>query len=85
MRIQNWDRWHRESQQAQETLRRFSRVSEKIRGYAYEAGWLSSAYLRVIMSLPRAQREEELRLLEQQTRDLEAEMIVSALMNKETA
>lgn len=82
MRIQNWTRWHQESDQAQETLRRFSRASEKTRGYAYEAGWLSSAYLRMIMSLPRGRREQELRLLEQQTRDLEAEQVVAALTNK---
>ena len=85
MRIQDWDRWHRESDQAQDAIRKFSRVCEQTRGWAYEAGWLSSAYLRVIMSLPRAQREEELRMLADQTKALEAEMIMSSLMNKETA
>ena len=85
MRIQNWDRWRQESDQAQDAIRKFSHVCEHARGWAYEAGWLSSAYLRVIMSLPRAQREEELRMLEDQTKTLEAEMIMSSLMNKETA
>ena len=84
MRIQNWDRWHQESQRAQDTIRKFSLVCEQTRGWAYEAGWLSSAYLRVIMSLPRAQREEELRMLEDQTKTLEAEMIMSQLMNRES-
>ncbi len=84
MRIQNWDRWHAESQSTQETLRRFSKVVEQTRGYAYEAGWLSSAYLRVVMSLPRAQREQELALIESEIKRLEAEQIISRLMNKET-
>lgn len=85
MRIQNWDRWHQESQATQKTLRRFSGVVEKTRGYAYEAGWLSSALVRTIMSLPRAQREQELALIEDEIKRLEAEQIVSKLMNKETS
>ena len=84
MRIQNWDRWHQESRQAQDAIRDFSRVCEQARGWAYEAGWLSSAYLRVIMCLPRAQREEELGMLADQTKALEAEMIMSQLMNRES-
>lgn len=84
MKIQNWDRWHQESQTTQSTLRRFSQVTEKTRGYAYEAGWLSSALIRVIMSLPRAQREQELKLIEDEIRRLEAEQIVSTLMNRGT-
>lgn len=84
MKIQNWDRWHQESQATQATLRRFSRIVEQARGYAYEAGWLSSAYLRVVMSLPRSQREQELKLIEDEIRRLEAEQIISRLMNKET-
>ena len=84
MRIQNWDRWHQESQATQETLRRFSKVVEQTRGYAYEAGWLSSAYLRVVMSLPRAQREQELALIEDEIKRLEAEQIIAKLTNKET-
>ena len=84
MRIQNWDRWHQESRTTGETLRRFSKVVEQTRGYAYEAGWLSSAYLRVVMSLPRSQREQELKLIEDEIQRLEAEQIISRLMNKET-
>lgn len=83
MRIQNWTRWHQESDQAHDTIRAFSRVCEKTRGYAYEAGWLSSSYLRVVMSLPRAQREQELALIESEIKRLEAEQIMSAL-TKET-
>jgi hypothetical protein len=85
MRIQNWDRWLEESRTTGETLRRFSGVVEKTRGYAYEAGWLSSAYHRVLMSLPRAVREQELKLIEADIKRLEAEQIVSALTNRETA
>jgi hypothetical protein len=85
MRIQNWDRWLEESKITAETLRRFSGVVEKNRGYAYEAGWLSSAYHRVLMSLPRAVREQELKLIEADIKRLEAEQIVSALTNRETA
>ena len=82
MRIQDWDRWRRESDQAQDAIRKFSHVCEQARGWAYEAGWLSSAYLRVIMSLPRAQREEELRMLADQTKILEAEQIIAELSKK---
>jgi hypothetical protein len=35
------------------------------------------------MDLPRARREEELRMLADQTKMLEAEQIMSTLMNKE--
>jgi hypothetical protein len=84
MRIQNWHRWLEESRTTGETLRRFSGVVEKNRGYAYEAGWLSSAYHRVLMSLPRAQREQELGLIEAEIKRLEAEQIMSALTKKET-
>ena len=79
MRIQNWDRWHQESQQAQAIINKFSRVAEKTHGYAYEAGWLSSAYLRVIMCLPRAQREEELGMMRQETQRLEQQHLIQTL------
>ena len=85
MRIQNWHRWIEESRTTGETLRRFSKVVEQTRGYAYEAGWLSSSYVRVLMSLTRAQREQELALIESEIKRLEAEQIVSALTNRETA
>ena len=82
MRIQNWDRWHQESDQAQESMRQFTRTCEATNGYAWAAGWLSSAYLRMVMSLPRAQRERELMMLEDETKRLEAQQIVSALTNR---
>ncbi len=85
MRIQNWHRWLEESRTTGETLRRFSGVVEKNRGYAYEAGWLSSAYHRVLMSLPRAVREQELKLIEAEIKRLEAEQIVANLKQGETA
>ena len=52
-------------------------------GWAYEAGWLQSALARVIMALPRRQREEELAVLRQQAREIEAVHVVSTLVNKE--
>lgn len=74
-----WDRWHQESDRAQDCLRQFTRGCEAVHGYAWAAGWLSSAYLRMVMSLPRAQRERELAMLEDETRRLEAQQIVFAL------
>jgi len=52
-------------------------------GWAYEAGWLQSALARVIMALPRAQREAELASLRRQARDIEAVHVVSSLMQKQ--
>ena len=82
MKISRWDRWHQESDQAQESMRQFTRTCEATNGYAWAAGWLSSAYLRMVMSLPRAQREEELKMLESETQRLEAQQIVTALMRE---
>jgi hypothetical protein len=82
MKISRWDRWHQESDQAQESMRQFTRTCEATNGYAWAAGWLSTAYLRMVMSLPRAQRERELAMLEVETKRLEAQQIVSALTNR---
>jgi hypothetical protein len=82
MKISRWDRWHQESDQAQESMRQFTRVCEATNGYAWAAGWLSTAYLRMVMSLPRAQRERELEMLETEARRLEAQQIVTALMRE---
>jgi hypothetical protein len=82
MKISRWDRWHQESDQAQESMRQFTRTCEATHGYAWAAGWLSSAYLRMVMSLPRAQRERELKMLEAETKRLEAQQIVAALVNR---
>jgi hypothetical protein len=79
MKISRWDRWHQESDQAQESMRQFTRTCDATNGYAWAAGWLSSAYLRMVMSLPRAQRERELEMLKTETRRLEAQQIVTAL------
>ena len=49
-------------------------------GWAYEAGWLQSAFARVLMALPRAEREAELASLRQQTHDIEAVHVVGALI-----
>ena len=48
--------------------------------YAYEAGWWSSMTKRLLMEVPRAQRERELRSLEDQIRQMEAQRIMSTLM-----
>ena len=82
MKISRWDRWHQESDQAQESMRQFTRTCEATNGYAWAAGWLSSAYLRMVMSLPRAQRERELKMLAAETQRLEAQQIVAALTNR---
>jgi hypothetical protein len=82
MKISRWDRWHQESDRAQESMRQFTRTCDATNGYAWSAGWLSSAYLRMVMSLPRAQRERELQMLEDETRRLEALQIVGALINR---
>ena len=49
-------------------------------GWAYEAGWLQSAFARVLMALPRAQREAELASLRQQAHAIEAVHVVGALI-----
>ena len=51
-------------------------------GWAYEAGWLQSALARVIMALPRAQREAELASLRRQAREIEATHVVSILVKE---
>ena len=48
-------------------------------GYAYEAGWWQSAMARVLMRLPRSQREQELTGLARQAREMEAQVIVRNL------
>ena len=51
-------------------------------GWAYEAGWLQSSLARVIMALPRAQREAELASLRRQARAIEAVHVVSNLVKE---
>ena len=48
-------------------------------GWAYEAGWWQSAMARVLMRLPRSQREQELAGLARQAREMEAQVIVRNL------
>ena len=48
-------------------------------GWAYEAGWWQSAMARVLMQLPRSQREQELAGLARQAREMEAQVIVRNL------
>lgn len=49
-------------------------------GWAYEAGWLQSALARVLMALPRKQREQELAGIVRHTREMEARVIVRSLI-----
>ena len=82
MKVQNWDRWHQEKDTVSDTVDRFSRVCQ-IDGntnYAYEAGWWSSMTKRLLMEIPRAQREREIRYLEDQIKKMEAQQIMTTLM-----
>ena len=82
MKVQNWDRWHREKDAVSDTVDRFSRTCQAGNqvNYAYEAGWWSSMTKRLLMEVPRAQRDRELRSLEDQIRKMEAQQIMSTLM-----
>ena len=82
MKVQNWDRWHREKDAVSDTVDAFSRACQ-VDGktnYAYEAGWWSSMTKRLLMEVPRAQRDRELRSLEDQIRKMEAQQIMNTLM-----
>ena len=84
MKVQNWDRWHKEKDAVSDVMDRFSQVCQ-VNGntnYAYEAGWWSSMTRRLLMEIPRAQRERELRSLEDQIRQMEARRIVQTLMRE---
>jgi len=84
MKVQNWDRWHKEKDAVSDVMDRFSQMCQ-VDGktnYAYEAGWWSSMTRRLLMEIPRTQRERELRSLEDQIKKMEAQQIVSALINK---
>ena len=82
MKVQNWDRWHREKDTVSDTVDRFSRAcqTEGKTNYAYEAGWWSSMTKRLLMEVPRAQRDRELRSLEDQIKKMEAQQIMNVLM-----
>ena len=81
MKVHDWDRWHREKDAVSDTVDRFSQVCQ-VNGnsYAYEAGWWSSMTKRLLMEIPRAQRERELRSLEDQIKRMEAQQIMTTLM-----
>lgn len=84
MKVQNWDRWHQEKDAVSDVMDRFSQVCQ-VNGktnYAYEAGWWSSMTRRLLMEIPRAQREREIRSLEDQIRQMEARRIVQTLMRE---
>jgi len=82
MKVHDWDRWHREKDTVSDTVDAFSRACQ-INGntnYAYEAGWWSSMVKRLLMEVPRAHREREIRYLEDQIKKMEAQRIVQTLM-----
>jgi hypothetical protein len=85
MKVQNWDRWHQEKDTVGDVVDRFSRTcsGSNAPNYAYEAGWWSSMVKRLLMEVPRAQREREIRYLEDQIRKMEAQQIVSALTKRQ--
>ena len=82
MKVHDWDRWHQEKDTVSDTVDAFSRACQ-VNGntnYAYEAGWWSSMTKRLLMEVPRAHREREIRYLEDQIRKMEAQQIVTTLM-----
>ena len=84
MKVQNWDRWHQEKDAVSDAVDRFSREcsGHKAGNYAYEAGWWSSMVKRLLMEVPRAHREREIRYLEDQIQKMEAQRIVQTLMRE---
>ena len=82
MKVHDWDRWHREKDTVSDTVDRFSRAcqTDGKTNYAYEAGWWSSMIKRLLMEVPRAHREREIRYLEDQIKKMEAQQIVTTLM-----
>ena len=84
MKVQNWDRWHKEKDAVSDAVDEFSRTcsGHTAGNYAYEAGWWSSMVKRLLMEVPRAQRESELRYLRDQSRQMEAQRIMRTLMQK---
>ena len=84
MKVHDWDRWHEEKDVVSDTVDRFSRACQ-VNGntnYAYEAGWWSSMTKRLLMEVPRAHRQREIRYLEDQIRTMEAQRIVQTLMRE---
>ena len=81
MKVQNWNRWHQEKDAVSDTVDRFSREcsGHNAGNYAYEAGWWSSMVKRLLMEVPRGQREREIRYLEDQMRKMEAQRIMKEL------
>ena len=84
MKVQNWDRWHQEKDAVADVVDRFSREcsGHNTGNYAYEAGWWSSMVKRLLMEVPRAHREREIRYLEDQIQKMEAQRIVQTLMRE---
>jgi hypothetical protein len=63
----------------QAAINQFHEACQLSHGWAYEAGWWQSAMARVLMALPRSQREQELAVLARQARDMEQQAILQNL------
>ena len=76
-----------EYQHTQDVINRFSQACDLGRdhgyGYAYEAGWWQSAMARVLMALPRSQRDRELEFLRDKANQIEAEQVVRQLISRQ--
>ena len=79
MRIQDWDRWRRDRETSSSAVDQFSRACQLQNGFGYEAGWWSSTVKRLLMELPREKRNEEIRLLLAQAKDLEQQHLIQTL------
>lgn len=84
MKVQNCNRWHQEQDLVSDAVDRFGRACSDglATNYAYEAGWWSSMVKRLLMEVPRAQRERELRGLRDQVRQKQAQRIMQTLTQK---
>ena len=76
-----------EYQDTQDVISRFHQACDLGRdhgyGYAYEAGWWQSAMARVLMALPRSQRDRELEFLRDKANQIEAEQVVRQLISRQ--
>ena len=71
-----------ESQDTASVVEQFSKsCRQSEHGYAYEAGWWNSMVPRILMALPKTRRQEFLQELRTQSHKLDAENLVSVLIN----
>lgn len=80
--MKNWDRWRRDCEASNAAVDQFSQACQLQYGHSYEAGWWSSTVKRLLMEIPRARRETEIRQILDQAKKMEAEHIVGRLMQE---